>query len=179
MTKTSEKSKVSVLKLVYPPISNQEAVWLQDDPEVAEILKSSDFYMIVGRTEAKFTDVHVDEDENAITLAMNVGTDLYDTVKIDIQRLPGIASANIESFWIEAGDKNLRLWDGPIKKEGSSVLEWFTTEKLLFDRWRGRSGICGLDRQGILCKRRFPRVEQHSQVCRTRRSSSEHNQQDR
>src|SRR5438105_1483614 len=34
MNKTVTRSKISRLELVYPPISNQEAVWLQDDPEV-------------------------------------------------------------------------------------------------------------------------------------------------
>ena len=43
---TSTKSKLSLLETVYPPISNQEAVWLQNDPEVEALLRQSDFYMI-------------------------------------------------------------------------------------------------------------------------------------
>jgi hypothetical protein len=31
---TSMKSKLTFLETVYPPVSNQEAVWLQNDPEV-------------------------------------------------------------------------------------------------------------------------------------------------
>jgi hypothetical protein len=38
---TSTKSKVTFLETVYPPISNQEAIWLQNDPDVTlyEILR--------------------------------------------------------------------------------------------------------------------------------------------
>jgi hypothetical protein len=30
----------------------------------------------------------------------------------------------------EAGDKNIRVWDGPISEPGSNVLEWLTPEAL-------------------------------------------------
>jgi hypothetical protein len=46
---TSIKSKLTFLKTVYPPISNQEAVWLQTDPEVEALLRRSDFYMLRPR----------------------------------------------------------------------------------------------------------------------------------
>ena len=36
---TSAKSKLTFLETVYPPISNQEAVWLQNDPEVEALLR--------------------------------------------------------------------------------------------------------------------------------------------
>lgn len=29
----SDKGKLTIFSLVYPPISNQEAVWLQKDPD--------------------------------------------------------------------------------------------------------------------------------------------------
>ncbi len=46
---TSTKSKVTFLETVYPPISNQEAIWLKNDTEVEALLRQSDFYMIGGR----------------------------------------------------------------------------------------------------------------------------------
>ena len=60
--------------------------------------------------------------------------------------MPNIASLDPESYYLEAGEKIIRLWDGPVKADGSSVLKWFTTEKLLWDRSRDTPGIGGLHR---------------------------------
>ena len=57
VNKTVTRGQVARLDLVYPPISNQEAVWLERDPEVQEELRASNFYMIAARPEAKFTDI--------------------------------------------------------------------------------------------------------------------------
>lgn len=51
---TSTKVKVSTLTLVYPPMSNQETVWMQSNEAAEAILRQSDFYMIDGRAEARF-----------------------------------------------------------------------------------------------------------------------------
>lgn len=37
------------------------------------------------------------------------------------------------------------FWDGPVLEEGSSALQWFTPEKLTWDRSRERLGISGFD----------------------------------
>jgi hypothetical protein len=43
MKNTVTRAQISRLDLVYPPISNQEAVWLERDPGVQEELRASDF----------------------------------------------------------------------------------------------------------------------------------------
>ena len=48
------KVQLNFLKLVYPPVSNQEAEWLKDDPEVREEIQGSNLYMIGQRVEGKF-----------------------------------------------------------------------------------------------------------------------------
>ena len=73
MATTVTKSKVSMLELVYPPISNQEAVWLQNDPEVEALLRQSDFYMIGGRAEAKFSPSEVNTENETATFNFIVG----------------------------------------------------------------------------------------------------------
>ncbi|MBN9983073.1 hypothetical protein [Rhizobium laguerreae] len=146
ISSTSTKVKVTVMETVYPPISNQEAVWLQHDPEVEARLRGSDFYMIGGRAEATFRNVAVDADSHVMTLDFFVGDDLVDEVTLNLRQLAGVAAAPHNSYWMEAGDKLIRLWDGPIGEPGSTVLEWFTTEKLIWDRSRGRFGITGFDR---------------------------------
>jgi hypothetical protein len=49
---SSQRSQIATLRLVYPPMSNQEAVWFEKDVDVEAVLRRSDFYMIGGRAEA-------------------------------------------------------------------------------------------------------------------------------
>jgi hypothetical protein len=142
---TITRSKLSRLEIVYPPISNQEAVWLQHDPEVEALLRSSDFYMIAGRAEAKFLNILADPDAHELKFTFAVGHSFTDEVKLSLRELPGVAAHLPGRYWLEAGEKMIRLWDGPIEQEGSNVLEWFTTEKLIWDRSRGKAGIEGFD----------------------------------
>lgn len=143
---TTSKVKLTFLETVYPPISNQEAVWLQQDSDVERILRDSDFYMIGGRAEAQFQNIAVDEVEQIVNFDFVIGDAFSDSVSIRLDELPLIAAGKLDTYWIEAGEKFLRVWDGPIGEDQSNILEWFTTEKLIWDRSRGRAGIEGLDR---------------------------------
>jgi hypothetical protein len=142
---TKQKGKITFLELVYTPMSNQEAIWLENDPEVEERLRESDFYMIGAREEAKFQNLQIDADSNVAKFDFVIGNRFSDPVIINLNALPA-TKAFEGSFWIEGGDKMIRVWDGEIGAEGSRVLEWFTTEKLIRDRAHLRSGISGLDR---------------------------------
>lgn len=102
--------------------------------------------MIGGRAEAKYLNLVIDPETYVITFDFAIGDDFRDHVEIRIRDLPAAEESDAESFWIEAGDKNIRVWDGPIGEPGSNVLEWFTTEKLIWDRSRGRGGIERFDR---------------------------------
>ncbi len=146
MPTTVTKSKLTSLELVYPPISNQEAVWLQNDPAVEAELRASDFYMIAGRREVKFSKIMVDQETHLLTFDVVFGNQVIDTVQIQPNELPSLAEKKPDTFWLEAGDKFLRLWDGPVKGPNSEVLDWLTTEKLLWERSRGKPGITGLDK---------------------------------
>ena len=143
---TCTKSKITILETVYPPISNQEAVWLQNDTEVGELLRRSDFYMIGGRAEAKYLNLTIDPDSYIATFDFAIGDEFRDPVEIHIRDLPGVKASAASSFWIEGGEKIIRIWDGPIDEPGSNVLDWFTTEKLIWDRSRGCAGIKRFDR---------------------------------
>lgn len=131
-TFTSTKSKFTLLETVYPPISNQEAAWLEKDQEVEELLRQSDFYMIGGRAEAKYLNLVIDSETYIATFDFVIGDDFRDPVEIHIRDLPTVAASKASSFWIEGGEKIIRVWDGPIGEPGSNVLEWFTTEKLIW-----------------------------------------------
>jgi hypothetical protein len=145
MMATVTKSKASFLELTYSPISNQEAVWLQHDPKVEADLRQSDFYMIAGRAEAKFTNFCLDRNKRVISFNMTVG-EVSDPVQIHLDELPGVAAAGVDSYAVEVGEKMVRIWNGPVRADGSQVLEWFTTEKLLWDRSRRKPRIGGLER---------------------------------
>ena len=57
-----------------------------------------------------------------------------------MEKFPGV------DLEIEAGDKILRIWQIDDKEVRTGLLEWFTTEKVLFDKSRGRPGISGFER---------------------------------
>lgn len=127
-------------------MSNQEAVWLKDDAEVEALLRQSDFYMIAARQEAKFLDFSHDGDLRQICFTYAIGDSFRDNVMLDLPELPGIAANPGEDLWVDMGEKIVRAWDRPQEEPRAKVLEWFTTEKLIWDRARQRPGLQGFDR---------------------------------
>jgi hypothetical protein len=110
---TSTKAKLTLLETVYPPISNQEAVWLQDDAEVVQQFRQSDFYMIAGRAEATYQDLKLDEGSQVLTLTFVIGDNFVDPVRINLSELPGVVeSPGDGGFEVELGPKLIRIWDG-------------------------------------------------------------------
>ena len=143
---TATTSKLSTLRLVYPPISNQEAFWLENDEEVQKLLKQSDFYIIAGRGEAKFSDISVDAEEKILGMKFNLGEEFSDEVIIDVRMLPSFENTPDIDFLVEGGEKLIRIWSLDGEGNRDQVMDWFTTEKLLFDTSRGKSGILGFER---------------------------------
>jgi hypothetical protein len=131
--------KLTSLELVYPPISNQEAVWIEKDPAVEQLLRQSDLYMISGRAEMKFEDFTFIG--HSIEFTVTIGDTFSDTVCFSPLDLPTLKDTDPDTVEIELGPKLIRIWDGPAGGNGSNVLDWFTTEKLIHDRSRGVPGI--------------------------------------
>jgi hypothetical protein len=100
---TATKSNISMLELVYPPMSNQEADWFKDDPEFEPLLRESDFYVIGGRPEAKFSDFEKDDDEWVLRFTMTVEGGPSDDVRLDIKELSGVSDADPDDLRIELG----------------------------------------------------------------------------
>ncbi len=139
------RAKISALRLVYPPISNQEAAWLLKVPEVEAIMRRSDLYMIAGREELHFDVFNADPETGVVDLGIALTTGLTDTGRIAMRELPGVVDEPPGIIALNAGPKFLKVTaDGASDRD--EPLEWFTTEKLLFDRWRRRSGLSGFDR---------------------------------
>lgn len=142
-----DKSKFTAVELVYPPISSQEAYWLREEGDVEAIVRKSDFYMIGARAESLFSDF--EEDEDALTLKFKITAgELVDDVLIRVVDLPEVKRTGFEVLAVETGPKIVRVWDvvDPDNPQ-PRLLDWFTTEKLIWDVGRGRSGIEGLSRQ--------------------------------
>ncbi|MNK41019.1 hypothetical protein D3C87_596770 [compost metagenome] len=143
------RSQLHQLELVYPPISNQEAEWIKDDPAVQEQISKSNLYFIGQKPETFFLfppDEEIDhnisqEGKLAFQILCGIRTS-FCTLDInamyDFYGVPN--DVNLE---FEMGEKNIRIWrlDG----DRPEIFDWFTTEKLIFDRSRGKPFILGFD----------------------------------
>jgi len=140
---TSAKNKLTTLRTVYPPISAADAYRLKDDPEVEELLRQSDFYMIGGRAQAHFTAPAFDQKTNIMTFDFGIGDQAPVRVTIRLQDLPGVKNLKGRDFLVEFDQSGagFKVWDGPANADGSNIVEWFTSEKLLWDLARLRPGI--------------------------------------
>src|SRR5689334_4510447 len=107
---TVTKSKISKLELVYPPMSNQEAIWLKSDPEVEPLLRESDFYLIGGRREIKFADFKTDDNDWTLKFKVVIEGGISDEVCLNIQSLPGVGDVGPNTVAIELGTKFVRIW---------------------------------------------------------------------
>jgi hypothetical protein len=148
------KSQINFLKLVYPPISNQEAEWLKNDPDVKEEIRRSNLYMIVQRHESIFKlysdseNIQNLEEKFIIKFKYIVG-ELEDDVQIDLSILFKEYAIDMNDFdiSIEFGKKQIRIWKCELgTKNKISVIDWFTTEKILWDKSRGHPAISGLNK---------------------------------
>lgn len=139
-------SKLSLLELVYPPISNQEAVWLKDDPEVKARIQQSDFYMIAARAEIKFVNYQFDNKIGRIDFSISTIGGVFDSVSLVVEKLSAMAHRENSGYEIEMGEKIVRIWSGKMDDPDSKCLEWFTTEKLIWNKSRGIPGIEGFNR---------------------------------
>lgn len=147
------KAQINILKLVYPPISNQEAEWIKDDPEVVAEIKSSNLYMIVQRHESKFHLLNEEEmyqnfkNDFSIKFKYILGN-ISDDVEINLSILFKEHKIKMEdfNFELELGEKQIRIWKCDIEtSERIDVIAWFTTEKILWDKWHGHPAISGLN----------------------------------
>ena len=138
-----EKVQFCSLSLVYPPISNQEMYCLMKDPGVEEELRRSDFYMVVGRAEAKFQMMEIDQASGNASLRLIIPGGPEARGELRTEQVPGAAKA--PKLMLEGGDKIIRVWDRPKEEPGADLLDWFTTEKFLYDRSHNHPALRGFD----------------------------------
>jgi hypothetical protein len=143
------KSQVHRLDLIYPPVTNQEAEWLRDNKEVKEQLKYSNLYFVAQKPETFFQlDEKLSEilEQKKIIKFKYISGNSLDEVSIDVIKLleyHEISLDDLDKIEFELGEKLIRLW--LINGDSKDILDWFTTEKLLFDRWREKEFILGFE----------------------------------
>ena len=138
---TSTKNKLTVLTTVYPPISNADAVRLMRVPAVEAMLRTSDFYLIAARAQARLTNPHFNRDTNEMSFDFSIGDRPPFPVRIALQELPGVKALKGEDFIVEfdTAGSGFKVWDKAGPHADQEPVEWFTTEKLLWDRTRRRT----------------------------------------
>jgi hypothetical protein len=140
---------VTMLQLVYPPVSNQEAEWVKTDPAVEALVRSSDFYLIGARASMTFDDPRHDG-QGRVTVRISTGGGLRDEVVLDPAVLATEAlRAAPESIVFDFGPKIMKFYAGTtdeVEAGTADLFEWFTTEKLIYDRGREIAGIDGFDK---------------------------------
>lgn len=128
------RSQLHELELVYPPVSNQEAEWVKNDPEVLNQLRSSNLYFIGQKPETTYSfNDDVKEkvgEEKRIYFNYNSGTETMSGY-IDLQIL-ALHTKNSDpiNFEIELGPKMIRIWN----VNDGEVAGWYTTDKILYDK---------------------------------------------
>lgn len=134
------RAQIHTLSLAYPPISNQEAEWLKDDHEVSEHLQNTQLYMVTKRQEVYFREFSYDEMFLRFEVfAEGLGTD---SAEIDLSA----AARGAEHFEVEMGEKCVRVWETDQEGDPKRIIDWFSTEKLLWDRSREHPAVSGLER---------------------------------
>lgn len=137
--KTMNKHLINQLQLVYPPISNQSAEWLWDDKVVREYVKRSKIYMLAQKQEVLFDDYSIDTEEFTFEFSLKIGDQKQPNLAIRCNDLVDCYDKNIE---FEIGPQIFKIWDRD-KPPSEEPIFWATTEKLLYDLWRGHYPIKG------------------------------------
>ncbi|AZB17628.1 hypothetical protein EG352_07530 [Chryseobacterium indologenes] len=133
------RSQLHQLELVYFPISNQEAEYVKDNPEVQELISQSNLYFIGQKPETYFEFASAEEIESAFhnerKLTFNVicGNKKSQCV-LDMNMLCDYYKVPVDEIDIEIGRKVITIIR--MDRDKPEVFEWFFTEKLIFERSR-------------------------------------------
>lgn len=137
------KIQLHKLSFVYPPISNRIAEYLKDDKEVQQEIENSNLYLIGQRPEIFFKfNEYLEEDfyTNKTIYGSIFSNNLNSNFEINLAPLLEYKKIKIESVKVSYCDKFMKITD-----KQDNIIEWFTVEKLLFDRSRKSNLISGID----------------------------------
>ena len=137
----TNRGKMTFLELVFPPISNQEAVRFKNEP-VAEQMKQSDFYMIAGKACSTFSNKQFDPKTQTLSFDILIGDDVKSSGAIKMLALEPIKKY-LGECRVSGGIDFIEFCY--LKDDGWYTLASFTPENILWYRSRNTEGILGFD----------------------------------
>ncbi len=145
--------QIHKIQLVFPPLSNQSAEWLKDIDQIHDMLSSSKLYAIGQREEVffEFDNNTCFDKKRRMVNGKLVSGKLSDSFSIDMKELFKFYPSYFDSLDevdLRAGPKIIKLWSD---KE-NDFINWWTVEKLVYDRSVGFSFIKGLDNYRLFSK---------------------------
>jgi hypothetical protein len=140
------QSVINSLQLQYPPISNQEAEWLKEDPEVVSLMKKSRLYMIGQRQELLFDEPSFNPltGELEISFHSHTGEICKGAIDLGMQEVIS-ALMKDQKVDIEAGPKMVRISTPDQSGMPDKILRWYTVDLLLFNKWRRDPALHGFE----------------------------------
>jgi hypothetical protein len=91
-------------------------------------------------------DLKADRANRILHFGVKLASEAPDPVSLHLERLPCLMKEKGTSYYLEAGEKVVRLQDAPSSAPDCKVLDQFTTERLLLERARNHPAIEGLER---------------------------------
>ncbi|MGV6975506.1 hypothetical protein ACWA19_08500 [Bacillus toyonensis] len=117
------------LKLVYPPVSNQEADWLSDNKDVRNIVTASKLYMIGQREQLCFDNLEFHPVLNGlISFNIKMGDLSSPTIRYSIYNELSEFNDEEDEILIELGEKLIRF----TLNTPENVINWFTPDFFIY-----------------------------------------------
>jgi hypothetical protein len=116
------------LKLVYPPITNQEGEWLYEVPEVREALRDSKLYVLGQRESLVFEDYTVNEESHVFEFYLRCGSLRVGPVSMSLDQLKITTS-----FQVEIGPSIFKIREAPLNMEDDPL--YWCTPNILLTQW--------------------------------------------
>ena len=116
------------LKLVYPPITNQEGAWLYEVPEVREALRDSKLYVLGQRESLEFEDYTVSEESHVFEFYLKCGSLRVGPVFMSLDQLKITTS-----FQVEIGPNIFKIRGTPLNMEDNPL--YWCTPNILLTQW--------------------------------------------
>lgn len=132
---------LAALRLVHAPISNQLADKLLDhSPNIQDITRNANVYMIGVRKQARFEDFLYDEVRGILTCKI-VFEGIEVRVQINAGAIADAASDMVQThFGLRANEGTIDLYEN-YQDDQIKVFAWFTPDKVLYLHSRGYSKI--------------------------------------
>lgn len=128
-----EKYGHHILKLAFPPFSNQEAEWLWKDGEIKPLVANSKLYMIGQRKQAKFEYPSTPWDEKGIKFNIRCGNELAENISIPLNQFNFVREG--KPLVIEMSEKLIRFQSEAHTESNSNkpiVYHWLTPDRLFY-----------------------------------------------